>query len=273
MALYREIQASYTNKVSFIFGQSIKNIDAIAGTITFADGQQFESALIIGADGANSQVRQACKIATSGWQYAQQANAILVKMRLPIADETWQAFHPNGPRALLPMHEQFASLVWYDTQAQSVWIKQAPYTALKAAIIEAFPQRLGDFDIINVAGFGLTRMHAKQYGRHKAIILGDAAHTINPLAGQGVNLGFKDVGSLLELVADKGISNITTLTKTFEKKRMPSNLLMMSTMDALYLTFSTPIFPIKLLRGLGLKIANNAGSIKQAALKYAMGLS
>jgi 2-octaprenyl-3-methyl-6-methoxy-1,4-benzoquinol hydroxylase len=273
LALYQEIQANYANNVTLIFDPAIGKVDVKQGIVELSTGQLIQSELVIGADGANSQVRQACKIACSGWQYGQQANGILIKTKQPINDETWQAFHTNGPRALLPMHDQFASLVWYDTQAQSAWIKQASHVALKSAIIEAFPERLGDFDIINVASFGLARMHAKQYGRHKAIILGDAAHTINPLAGQGVNLGFKDVKALLELIAENGISDIILLTKAFEKKRMPSNLLMMAAMDALYFTFSNPLYPIKALRGLGLKVANNAGSVKQLALKYAMGLS
>lgn len=272
LSLYEAIDASQVNNVAYFFDHKIRNIDPIEGSIEFADNTKIQCSLMIGADGANSSVRNACGIATSGWEYAQQANVILVKMKQPIPDETWQAFHPNGPRALLPMHEQYASLVWYDSAAQSHWIQKAHQVDLKVAIKKAFSTKLGDFDIISVAGFGLTRMHAMNYGKHKAIILGDAAHTINPLAGQGINLGFKDVSALLELIAENGLSDVSVLTQSFESKRKPANLLMMSSMDVLYLTFSTPLLPIKLIRNLGLKLANNAGPIKHQALQYAMGL-
>lgn len=272
LGLYAAINASKKANVSFIFGNEIKHIDPLACAVELSDARQLKAKLLIGADGAHSQVRQACNIPCTGWQYAQQANAILVKMTKPIPNETWQAFTPSGPRALLPMHEQYACLVWYNDIKQSQWIRQASFKQLKPAIVEAFSDRLGDFDIVDVAGFGLTRMHAKHYGRFKAIILGDAAHTINPLAGQGVNLGFKDVSALLEIIADKGIEQHQELTHSFEHKRKLANLLMMSTMDALYFTFSTPTSPIKALRQAGLKLAQNAGGLKTYALKYAMGL-
>lgn len=272
LALYQQIETIAPDRVSFVFDQGVQQIDSVNAQISLDDGQIIKSRIIIGADGTNSQVRQSCGIATTGWEYGQQANAILVKMHEPIPRETWQAFTAKGPRALLPMHDQHACLVWYDDAAQSEWIKHAEHADLTAAIKLNFPRRLGDFDILQAVGFGLTRMHATRYGHKRVIILGDAAHAINPLAGQGVNLGFKDVNALLACLAENSLDDVPYLTKMFEKARKADNLLMMSTMDALYLAFSTPLSPIKQLRMLGLHLANRAGPVKRRALRYAMGL-
>lgn len=272
LALYQQIKAQYAHLVDTIHKQDIQQIDIHHASITLSSGDVYKAKLIIGADGANSQVRKAANIATSGWQYGQQANAILIKTPQQHAPHTWQEFHVQGPRAFLPMHDNYACLVWYDNKQQSQWIQQAQFAQLSDAIVRHFPAQLGEFEIKNVAGFGLTRMHAHNYGRAKAIILGDAAHTINPLAGQGVNLGFKDVAALLDIIADKGLMDTAVLISEFEKRRKIPNLLMMSTMDILYSTFSTPLLPIKIARNIGLKVAQQAGPIKQKALQYAMGV-
>ena len=109
------------------------------------------------------------------------------------------------------------------------------------------------------------------------ILVGDAAHTINPLAGQGVNLGFKDIKALLAVLSDKPDLASTTclkmLQEDYEQPRQRDNALMMSAMDGFYSTFSNDIGPLKLLRNGLLKLAHHSGPIKQQVLKYAMGLS
>ncbi|MGB3725887.1 MAG: FAD-dependent oxidoreductase [Glaciecola sp.] len=272
LGLYQSIGQNHSERISCIHGQSIAKIDVNEGTVALSDGQSFVADLIVGADGANSQVRQAANIATHGWQYAQRANAILIECDAPIAAQTWQQFFPSGPRALLPMHNNYACLVWYDSAEKSTWIQQASHQELAHAIKEAFPPLLPAFNIVQVAGFDLTRMHANQYGKGKSIIVGDAAHTINPLAGQGVNLGFKDVASLIGIIEKNNTLEATLIVSELEKQRKLPNLAMMSTMDVLYSAFSTPLLPIKAIRNVGLRIANSAGPIKAQVLKYAMGL-
>ncbi|MFT6267757.1 MAG: 2-octaprenyl-3-methyl-6-methoxy-1,4-benzoquinol hydroxylase [Alphaproteobacteria bacterium] len=273
LALYEEIQANYSNEVTCIHEQAVTDIDVNEGRVSLSSGQVIEAAIVLGADGANSQLRQAAGIPTSGWQYAQKANAVLIKTKNRVPDETWQAFYATGPRALLPMHDNYACLVWYHDAQQSEWIQQAPVDELKASIKEHFPDLIGDFDIVKVLGFSLTRMHAGRYGQGRSIIAGDAAHTINPLAGQGVNLGFKDVTAILDIIKLNGLQNPQAIIKSYEHKRRVPNLLMMSTMDVLYQSFSTSFIPMKIARGIGLKLAHNAGPVKQMALKYAMGLA
>ncbi|MFW8590049.1 FAD-dependent oxidoreductase [Glaciecola sp. 2405UD65-10] len=271
LALYQQINAQFPQQVTCYF-DDISHIDTQQASIRLASGEIINAKLMIGADGAQSQVRQSAGIACTGWEYSQHANAILIQTPEPVQDETWQEFHSQGPRALLPMYENYACLVWYDNLQTSQWIQQADHLDLQAAINQHFPNLIGDFSIVEVAGFPLSRMHAKQYGRGDCVILGDAAHTINPLAGQGVNLGFKDVSALLDIIGNIGINDSSELIAQFEGARRAENLLMMTTMDALYKTFSTPLLPIKAFRNMALRVANNAGPLKAKALKYAMGL-
>lgn len=273
LSLYDEINAQVADHVACIHQQSISDIDVEVGRVSLSSGDEIHSKLILGADGAQSQVRTAAGIPSSGWQYAQKANAVLIKTVNKVSDETWQAFYTTGPRALLPMHDNYACLIWYHGAQQSDWIQNAPFEELKASIYKEFPDLIGEFEILQVAGFGLTRMHAHRYGQGKALIAGDAAHTINPLAGQGVNLGFKDAAAILELISEYGLNDTKLLIKQYEAKRRLANLLMMSSMDAIYQTFSSSLLPIKLARQFGLTLADKAGPLKYKALKYAMGLS
>lgn len=272
LALFDEIKTNYSNLVDCIFEKEIININVDQGTIALNNDSIINSKLIIGADGANSKVRQAANIATSGWQYSQQANAIVIETTTNIPDETWQAFHNSGPRALLPMYDRYACLVWYDGAEKSKQLKEVSTRELKQEIKRNFPDLKQEFEIINLAGFGLTRMHAHQYGKGRALIAGDAAHTINPLAGQGVNLGFQDASALLDIIRNDGIEDSKLIIMKYEQKRKAQNLMMMSAMDVLYQSFSSSLLPINVARNIGLSVANNAGPIKQMALKYAMGL-
>jgi 2-octaprenyl-3-methyl-6-methoxy-1,4-benzoquinol hydroxylase len=135
-----------------------------------------------------------------------------------------------------------------------------------------FPRDLVDFDIQQVASFPITRMHANQYVKEQVVLVGDAAHSINPLAGQGVNLGFKDVAALVEVFRQKPALDKPGLLQAYETARRNENLLMMTAMDAIYGAFSNQNSPMRLIRNLGLRLANNSGPLKHKVMKYAMGL-
>lgn len=245
-------------------------------TVNLDNGQVLQTHLLVGADGGQSKIRQLAGIGTDGWQYAQQCFAINVQMKDDQDAITWQEFHPTGPRAYLPLFDNFASLIWYDSADTIKQLLNLKDDKLKQRIIDAFPQQLADFTIIDKAAFPLTRMHAKSYYQDNLALIGDAAHTINPLAGQGVNLGFKDAQKLAECLVD-GLSHgrnfyDTENLKAYQRSRYPHNLLMMSAMDACYVGFSNEIKPLSILRNLALKAANNAGPLKLSVMKYAMGL-
>jgi 2-octaprenyl-3-methyl-6-methoxy-1,4-benzoquinol hydroxylase len=280
------LHAAISDYQNVVFYKNLKvtNITSTdASQVTLEDGQIIHAKILIGADGGNSAVRDAANIGVQGWQYAQQALGIQIKTYAVQQDITWQQFTPDGPMAFLPLYDGFASLVWYHNAQDIRHLKSLSKIKLKQHILKHFPDELVDFEVLDVAGFPLTRMHANQYFKGNSVLIGDAAHTINPLAGQGVNLGFKDVSALLsrinELLAIHDRSTILQPShycqwlKKYEIARRRDNLVMMSAMDLLYSTFSNNNMPLKMLRNIGLKLANHSGPIKNNAMKYAMGLA
>lgn len=242
-------------------------------SVELDDGSILYGHWLVGADGANSRVRDYAKIGVTAWDYRQHCMLVNVKTELPQQDITWQWFTPEGPRSFLPLPGHQGSLVWYDSPARIKALCAMSPTALRDEILTHFPRELGDIEVLQQGAFPLTRRHAQRYYNQQIVLLGDAAHTINPLAGQGVNLGFKDVDALLDVVADAGAewANDSVLA-AYERKRKPDNLIMQTGMDVFYGGFSNDITPLKVLRNVGLKLAENSGPVKRQVLKYAMGL-
>ncbi len=256
--------------------------------VTLESGEQISAHLLVGADGANSQVRQWANIGITGWNYGQSAMLINIETECDEQDVTWQQFTPKGPRSLLPLPGKNASLVWYDEASRIAQLSGLNNLALAEQIRAHFPARLDpNFTVLDKGSFPLTRRHAQQYYKDNLVILGDAAHTINPLAGQGVNLGFKDVAALIETIEaalnqkpdeqEQELQEVepwwsNKVLKGYQSKRYKDNQLMMSTMDLFYASFSNDLLPLKLMRNCALKLANIDSPIKKQVLKYAMGL-
>ncbi|STG69658.1 2-octaprenyl-3-methyl-6-methoxy-1,4-benzoquinol hydroxylase [Escherichia coli] len=147
-------------------------------------GEVIRAKLVIGADGANSQVRQMAGIGVHAWQYAQSCMLISVQCENDPGDSTWQQFTPDGPRAFLPLFDNWASLVWYDSPARIRQLQNMNMAQLQAEIAKHFPSRLGYVTPLAAGAFPLTRRHALQYVQPGLALVGDAAHTIHPLAGR-----------------------------------------------------------------------------------------
>ncbi|WP_039054924.1 3-demethoxyubiquinol 3-hydroxylase [Enterobacter sp. Bisph1] len=244
--------------------------------LTFADGETLTAKLVVGADGANSWVRQAAGIGIHAWQYQQSCMLITAQCASEAGDSTWQHFTPAGPRAFLPLYDNWASLVWYDTPARIRQLQTLTMAQLEQEIGRHFPTRLGAVKPVAAASFPLARRHALQYVRSGLALVGDAAHTIHPLAGQGVNLGYRDVEALLDVLSSarthgEAWSSFGVL-KRYQMRRMADNFIMQSGMDLFYAGFSNSLGPVRLLRNLGLMAAARAGVLKRQALKYALGL-
>lgn len=254
------------------------------------DGSSCVGDVIAAADGGNSKVRAQAGIGVVGWQYQQAVLGVTVRCEADPATadptdmaETWQAFSPTGPKAFLPLMDGYASLIWYDTPALIRSLYGLTNQQLQERIAAAFPNRLPPFRILAKACFPIARSHAKRYHKQRLVLVGDAAHTINPLAGQGVNLGFKDVAALLavlypasaQAISSPGLSaaQVTRVLGHYQTARRPHNTLMMSAMDALYAVFSNDIAALKLARNIGLGLAANSGYLKVQVMRYAMGLT
>lgn len=275
-----EALKQYDN-VTLISGHTVSDIQlSDTATVTLSSGEVVHASWLVGADGANSQVRKAAGIGSSGWQYSQQAMGITIKMKKAVEPITWQQFTSSGPKAFLPMFGDYASLVWYDSPEELKRIKSLKSDQLTKEILHVFPEELtlgnNSFTIIDKAVFPLTRSHASDYVKGCCALVGDAAHTINPLAGQGVNLGFKDVEAFLSVTSINASllneSFVQALRKDFESPRKRDNLVMMTAMDGFYTLFSNDVAPIKWIRNQLLSVAQRIEPAKQEVLKYAIGL-
>ncbi|WP_277054255.1 FAD-dependent monooxygenase [Pseudoalteromonas marina] len=251
--------------------QIVSKIEQNADSITLVYGEQrYTAGLVVAADGGQSQLRTKANIGVTGWQYQQQCMGVLIKLDAPQQIKTWQQFTPSGPLAFLPMQAPYANLIWYDDANTLNTFKGLDGAQLKSHILAKFPGLVGDFEVQSNAVFPITRQHANNYSYGRLVLVGDAAHTINPLAGQGVNLGFQDVVALATLLNDATDVGCALKLQEYERTRRKANLLMMSMMDACYFGFSNQIAPLKLARSQFLKMANNTGVVKNWVLKYAI---
>ncbi|WP_338888011.1 FAD-dependent monooxygenase [Aeromonas rivipollensis] len=237
------------------------------------DGTELQARWVLACDGAESHTRRLAGIGVSRFEYRQHCMLINIDTDFEQEDITWQQFTPSGPRAFLPLPGRHGSLVWYDSPARIRALAAMGNEALAAEVRRHFPARLGGFQVTGKGSFPLVRRHANHYHAGRVVLLGDAAHTINPLAGQGVNLGFKDVACWAELLGKAGTAwHDISLASRYEHRRRPDNLLMQSGMDLFYGVFSNDIGPLRLTRNLALTLADKAGPLKEMALRYALGL-
>ncbi len=250
-------------------------------TLTLKDGERFEAPLVVGADGAQSQVRQLAGIGLHSEDYEQQALVATVEIEPGQLDITWQAFTPTGPLALLPLPDidgrSYASMVWYNLPEQVQRLKALSDEDFLQEMVQTYPAELPVIRrLLERGSFPLTKRHARHYVKPGVVLVGDAAHTINPLAGQGVNLGFQDAATLLELLTkahkkNEPFGSLAVLNE-YERIRRPANRKMQWAMDAFYYTFSNDHAPLKLLRNIGLTVAGRFTPGQKQVMKYAMGL-
>lgn len=244
--------------------------------LVLSSAETIQTRLLVGADGAHSQVRKWLGIGSSGWQYRQDCMLITVETDASQQDTTWQQFLPSGPRAFLPLYDHWASLVWYDSPRRIRQLQTLTMRQLEQEIASGFPARLGPVKAHAAGSFPLIRHHAQRYVVPGAVLIGDAAHTINPLAGQGVNLGYRDVKALINVVVqaqERGEDwAAQEVLMRYQQHRRIDNMLMQSGMDLFYTTFGNNLPPVCVARNLALMLAQRAGKLKEYVLKYALGV-
>ena len=242
------------------------------------NGEQLNARLVIGADGALSRVKQWAEFGNREWDYHHKAIVATVKTELPHQDTAWQRFRQQGPLALLPMAEaNTCSIVWSTSEEECDAMLALSENDFCQALSTAFESRLGRITEVGPrAAFPLRQRHAKNYVVPGIALVGDAAHTIHPLAGQGVNLGFKDAAALSEEIQraiKAGISpgDISVL-KRFERRRQGDNLAMMAVMESFKRLFAAEQPLLRWMRNEGMRLFNKANMVKQHVVMQAMGL-
>jgi len=246
-------------------------------TLFFDNNQQLTAELIVGADGANSQLRQWKGISVTEKDYLQSGVVCTVTTEKPHQHTAWQRFLPEGPLAFLPLSDpQQCSIVWSNSTEEADLLCELDDESFKQVLEKQFEFTLGN--IISVSQrfkFPLKRRHATHYVETGFAIVGDAAHTIHPLAGQGVNIGLLDAVSLADTVKaahtkGRSIGSLNTLKK-YQRQRKADNIAVQLSMDGFKYLFQQEFEPIIKLRQLGLSTINKLTPIKQLMMKAAAG--
>ncbi|MCW2269141.1 2-octaprenyl-3-methyl-6-methoxy-1,4-benzoquinol hydroxylase [Pseudomonas sp. MYb187] len=250
--------------------------------LTLADGRTLRAPLVIAADGANSAVRRLTGCETREWDYLHHAIVTSVRCAEPHQATAWQRFTDDGPLAFLPLlrdgQQDWCSIVWSTTPEQAEHLMGLPDEAFCAELERAFEGRLGAvLQADPRVCVPLRQRHAKRYVAEGLALIGDAAHTIHPLAGQGVNLGFLDAAVLAEELQhayERGerLADVRVLSR-YERRRMPHNLALMAAMEGFERLFQADPLPLRWLRNSGLKWVEQLPEAKALFVRQAMGLT
>ena len=308
-------QLTEKENVNVIYDSKVENIklpekEGDNAEVQLQNGKKYKTKLLIGADGVNSLVRKVMGVQYVKWDYDQMAIVATLELSEPTENiVAWQRFLPNGPIALLPLTDSLSSLVWslptdeakrllkvseeefVDSINSALW-KVYPKDGMVESGLRALQQLLDGLslqtgvirqlqpsisDVIegSRAAFPLHFGHSVSYVRPGTVLVGDAAHRVHPLAGQGVNLGFGDVTLLVTLLAEAAMNgaplgDITYLRK-YETLRQRYNVPIMLAIDALHRLYKGTAAPIVLVRSLGLQLTNAIPALKKVLIGHASG--
>jgi 2-octaprenylphenol hydroxylase len=250
-----------------------------ATRVTLSDGRRISAGLVIGADGANSRSRELAKLPIDRRSYAQSAFVTHVRTQHPHRATAFQRFLPSGPIAFLPLADGRSSIVWTTTPEHAVSLTAMPESECALAIRNASDAVLGDIEVAAPrAQFGLQLIHARSYCAPGFALIGDAAHAIHPLAGQGVNMGLLDVAALVEILAatvrEYGVVAIRDMSalRRYERWRKSENALALGLVDGLNRLFSNDSATLGILRRSGFAVVNRSDWVKRWLIERALGI-
>jgi 2-octaprenyl-6-methoxyphenol hydroxylase len=251
--------------------------DAYGVSAWLADGRSVRAQIVVAADGRNSRVRREAGIGTAIVGYDQTAIVCTVRAARSHAGVAVELFLPGGPFAMLPMTDRRCNIVWSERADLA-----ADYLALdEAAFLDELGRRFGDWlGPIELTGprfaYPLGLLHADRYTDHRLALVGDAAHGIHPIAGQGLNLGLRDVAALAELLVDARRLGLDlagpSVLDRYARWRRFDNMLLAVVTDGLNRLFSNDIPPIRLARDLGLAAVDRLPPAKRFLMRHAMGI-
>ncbi|KAK8946306.1 hypothetical protein KSP40_PGU004764 [Platanthera guangdongensis] len=278
--------------------------------LVLSDGSSLFAKLVVGADGAKSLVREMAGLTTTSWNYPQ--NAVICTVEHSVENNcAWQRFLPSGPIALLPIGDKFSNIVWtmspeeasiHKSMSRDDFVKAVNYALdygygshPQSKFINGFMHRISSISGQNMASmeehfqlppkvtdlvsermtFPLSLRHAREYVSKRVVLIGDAAHAVHPLAGQGVNLGFSDAAALAKVI-DQGLLvgydiGEVSLLKKYEKERKIANMTMMGILELFQKAYSVDLGPLNVLRAAAFHGAQFIAPLKRNIVSYAMG--
>ena len=280
-SLLAEIQAQ--GNIDFLCPVSVASYSVSKEQVELVleDGRRLVAPLLVAADGANSAVRQQFDFPTREWDYGHSAIVTTVQTEQVNRQTAWQRFMPTGPLALLPLNKEgdrhYCSLVWSQESEEAERLMALDDAEFCRELSYASEHCLGQIKATDRRfSIPLRQRHATDYVVERVALLGDSAHTIHPLAGQGVNLGFGDVAALVDTLttaAERGndLGSLLTLNR-YQRQRKPENLTMMAAMEGFKRLFAADNLAVRLLRNIGLSQVNKLKPVKNEIIKQVMGL-
>jgi 2-octaprenylphenol hydroxylase len=280
-ALYQQALAGKTAQqhaeISLGFGLGLDSLDVVDDgyLAVLTDGTKVQTRLLVGADGGASAVRQLTNLKITEWSYAQQAMVTTIKTEHDHQGIARQCFTPIGPLALLPLaNPHWCSLVWSSDEASALMALDDEQMCRRLTL--ASEAVLGEVLAVDRRQvYPLQQRHALRYVKPGLALIGDAAHTIHPLAGQGANLGLADAQALARELQqcrfDGGSPGDINRLRRYQRSRQPANLLMTAVMEGFKRLFNSSDPGVNWLRNMGMSMLNKQGTFKAMVARLASG--
>ncbi len=250
--------------------------DDAAAVATLGDGTRLRARLVAAADGKDSPLRRAAGISAVEWRYKQTGIVTTVAHERPHAGIAVEHFLPAGPFAILPMTGNRSSIVWTENAALAPHLVALPDAEFAAELAARFGDFLGRIEPVGPRwAYPLSLMQAERYTARRLALVGEAAHVIHPIAGQGLNVGIRDVAALAEAIIDARRLGLDigddAVLERYQRWRRLDAVLLAGVTDGLNRLFSNTIPPLKLARDLGLAAVNRLPPLKRLLMQHAMG--
>lgn len=246
--------------------------------VVLASGLKIRTQLLVGADGGTSRVRKLANIEVTNKTYDQLGIVANIRTEKPHLATAWQRFLETGPVAMLPLADGSCSIVWSCDTDRAEHLLKLDRSAFEQTLGEATEMRLGEMKLLSDRqGFKLQYSHAHHYISERLALIGDAAHIVHPVAGQGVNLGFADAAALAQTILHSRNRRQNdwytySMLRAFERWRKGENQISLSTMGTFKRVFGESRSTVRALRGLGLDIADTVTPLKRVLMRRALGI-
>jgi 2-octaprenyl-6-methoxyphenol hydroxylase len=249
--------------------------------LTLADGAEIMAALLVAADGSDSALRRGAGIASAQWDYGQTAIVCTMGHERPHRGVAHERFLPAGPFAVLPMtddpaHGHRSSIVWTEKTSLVPAMLALSDGDFSLELYRRFGPWLGDVRVIGGRwSYPLRFAHAETYIKPRLALVGDAAHTMHPIAGQGLNIGLRDVAAIAEVLVEAKRLGLDigspAVLERYQRWRRFDNQVLLSVTDLLNWLFSNDLAPVRVLRDVGMAAVNRMGPLKRLFMRHAMG--